>query len=1160
MKMKRFWGILFSLTLMLGLMPGMSLTAYADNTETLLTTITATGKEQASYSTPNVATVSFSYTAEGSSAYTANWGWWGYGWTATVNAAKGDTITKCVFYDDANRKATDSEAPFVVETTEEDKTPKVNGNPILAYTSKGIKKIEVYGYAATPAHTHDFTYSASGATITATCSAAGCTLPESSAGAGDHVATLTIAAPTLTTYGETGKSAAATLDGLNAFNSATGKTIAATDIKYYKATKSGETYTKGDEITTGAPSDAGDYMAEITLTGVKTGADTTGDVTASLGYTIAKANPTANAPTGLTATYGQTLANVTLTNPTGNTAGTWAWVDAGTTSVGNVGEHTFKANFTPTDTTNYNSKTNVDVTVTVGKANNPATVTGTAAVMRGGNTVDLAENITLNGATGDISYTISGEANGCSLNGSVLTSGTDTGSVTVNVTVAADDNYNALAATPITVTISDKQTQTISADDVTVTYGDTDKSVNASVTDPATGGGAISYAVKTGSEDYIDVDVATGALTIKKAGTATVVVTAAEMQTYEQATKEVTVTVNKAANPASVQGTAAVMRGGNTVDLADNVTLNDATGDVSYAISGEANGCSLNGSVLTSGTDTGSVTVNVTVAADDNYNALAATPITVTISDKQPQTISADDVTVTYGDTGKSVSATTNGDGEISYAVKDGSGDYIDVDASSGALTIKKVGTAVVVVTAAETQTYAQATKEVTVTISKGEGGGTPSANTLVYNGSAQALVTAGEAEGGTMMYALGENASTAPEETAFTASIPTGVDAKTYFVWYMVKGDANHNDTKPVCVEATIAKKGLTVTADAKSKTQGEADPALTYTAEGLVGSDTLTGALSREAGEDPGTYAITQGTLTAGDNYEITFISAVLTINKKEAPAPSGGGGGGYYGGGAVQNQRRDAYSDVIGAAETNFWGSSPERIRNIELACEKLDGIVLQPGEVFSFNEALSGLTAEAGFAVAPVNPDDEATAEMGGGVSQVASTLYTGSLFALLETVERTNHPFAVPFIQPGTDAYVTDPGNADALDLKFRNTRGEPIRISAKTRVDEARQVREIVIELQSALGSSDYMPIRFDNTWGGDQNAFLTETPYDLTRPGYRILLTHEEQQFTDASGAGIRTLTHRKILDAAGMLVRDEILNQRLSGDSYAMDTYYQG
>ncbi len=116
-------------------------------TETLLTTITATAKEQASYSTANVATVSFSYTERGSSAYLANWGWWGYGWSATVTAAEGYTITKCIFYDDANHTATDSETPFVVETTEEDKTPQVNGTPILAYTSKGIKKIEVYGYA-----------------------------------------------------------------------------------------------------------------------------------------------------------------------------------------------------------------------------------------------------------------------------------------------------------------------------------------------------------------------------------------------------------------------------------------------------------------------------------------------------------------------------------------------------------------------------------------------------------------------------------------------------------------------------------------------------------------------------------------------------------------------------------------------------------------------------------------------------------------------------------------------------------------------------------------------------------------------------------------------------------------------------------------------------
>ncbi len=141
---------------MLVLLAAVATGAWAQ-TETLLTTITATAKEQASYSTANVATVSFSYTAGGSSAYLANWGWWGYGWSATVTAAEEYTITKCIFYDDANRTATDSEAPFVVETTEEDKTPKVNGTPILAYTSKGIKKIEVYGYVTPATPKYDLT-------------------------------------------------------------------------------------------------------------------------------------------------------------------------------------------------------------------------------------------------------------------------------------------------------------------------------------------------------------------------------------------------------------------------------------------------------------------------------------------------------------------------------------------------------------------------------------------------------------------------------------------------------------------------------------------------------------------------------------------------------------------------------------------------------------------------------------------------------------------------------------------------------------------------------------------------------------------------------------------------------------------------------------------
>ena len=80
-----------------------------------------------------------------------------------------------------------------------------------------------------------------------------------------------------------------------------------------------------------------------------------------------------------------------------------------------------------------------------------------------------------------------------------------------------------------------------------------------------------------------------------------------------------------------------------------------------------------------------------------------------------------------------------------------------------------------------------------------------------------------------------------------------------------------------------------MTVTAEAKSKTEGEADPALTYKVTGLVGSDQLTGALTRAEGESAGSYDITIGTLSAGGNYDIQFTGAKLTIVAKATPKPT-------------------------------------------------------------------------------------------------------------------------------------------------------------------------------------------------------------------------------------------------------------------------------
>ena len=179
-------------------------------------------------------------------------------------------------------------------------------------------------------------------------------------------------------------------------------------------------------------------------------------------------------------------------------------------------------------------------------------------------------------------------------------------------------------------------------------------------------------------------------------------------------------------------------------------------------------------------------------------------------------------------------------------------------------------------ITEATTYTYTYAQKE-TAVVTKA-----PTAKTLTYNGQSQELVYAGEATGGTMYYALGENATTVPADDLYTTSIPTATDAGTYYVWYKVVGDANHNDTEPDCITCNIQKKTLTVTANDKSKTYGKDDPELDYTVEGLVGDDELTGTLTRAEGQEVGTYAITQGTLSAGDNYSIEFTGADFIITR--------------------------------------------------------------------------------------------------------------------------------------------------------------------------------------------------------------------------------------------------------------------------------------
>jgi chorismate-pyruvate lyase len=101
------------------------------------------------------------------------------------------------------------------------------------------------------------------------------------------------------------------------------------------------------------------------------------------------------------------------------------------------------------------------------------------------------------------------------------------------------------------------------------------------------------------------------------------------------------------------------------------------------------------------------------------------------------------------------------------------------------------------------------------------------------------------------------------------------------------------------VSANLTITARAITVTADAQSKVYGASDPALTYqiTSGSLTNGDSLSGGLTRVSGESIGTYAIQQGTLTAGTNYNLTFVSADLTITPSVPQITAGAAGSGTF-----------------------------------------------------------------------------------------------------------------------------------------------------------------------------------------------------------------------------------------------------------------------
>lgn len=138
-------------------------------------------------------------------------------------------------------------------------------------------------------------------------------------------------------------------------------------------------------------------------------------------------------------------------------------------------------------------------------------------------------------------------------------------------------------------------------------------------------------------------------------------------------------------------------------------------------------------------------------------------------------------------------------------------------------------------------------------------------------------------------------------------------------------------------------------------------------------------------------------------------------------------------------------DAYfQDVLGHCETPH-GDNENRNGNLRKACGMLDGLVLQPGQELSYNEALGPRTKELGWLPAPAYSGTKLVDSPGGGICQVSSTLYLASIYSELTIVERRNHGYPVSYIPLGMDATVS----WGFADLKIRNDSPMPVKIQAE---------------------------------------------------------------------------------------------------------------
>lgn len=146
------------------------------------------------------------------------------------------------------------------------------------------------------------------------------------------------------------------------------------------------------------------------------------------------------------------------------------------------------------------------------------------------------------------------------------------------------------------------------------------------------------------------------------------------------------------------------------------------------------------------------------------------------------------------------------------------------------------------------------------------------------------------------------------------------------------------------------------------------------------------------------------------------------------------------------AVTRKDLETIQDVLGTFTTDFSSSGAARSTNLTVGAQKINGHVLMPGQVLSGYECLHPFTTENGYKAAAAYENGQVVDSIGGGVCQIATTLYNSALEAELEIVQRQNHSMIVTYVEPSRDAAIA----GTYKDIKIKNNYSTPIYVEGHT--------------------------------------------------------------------------------------------------------------